>query len=61
MEKWAKEQLVDFLRENTDTFAWKPDDMPGIDLEIITHKLNVNPKVKSIQQKSEKFPREEMR
>ena len=40
-----KEQLVKFLRENIDVFAWSPYDAPGIDPNFICHHLNVNPSI----------------
>ena len=39
-----KKKLVQFLKENLDIFAWSHEDMPGISLEIIQHKLDVNHK-----------------
>ena len=38
-----KEKMVSFLRANQDVFAWKHEDMPGIDRKIIQHRLNINP------------------
>ena len=35
--------LVAFLKENQDVFAWSHEDMPGIDLSVMVHKLNVSP------------------
>ena len=43
-----KAKLVQFLKENLDVFAWSHEDMPGISLEIIQHKLNVNPDRKPV-------------
>ena len=40
-----KEQLVEFLRENVDVFAWSPYEAPGIDPSFIYHRLNVNPSI----------------
>jgi hypothetical protein len=39
----VKEDLVAFLRCNSDVFAWSHEDMLGIDLSVIVHKLNVDP------------------
>jgi hypothetical protein len=39
----VKEDLVAFLKCNSDVFAWSHEDMPGIDSSIIVHKLNVDP------------------
>ncbi|XP_025669835.1 uncharacterized protein [Arachis hypogaea] len=36
-----KEDLIKVLRENSGLFAWKASDMPGIDLDLMTHKLAV--------------------
>ena len=38
-----KEELVEFLKRNTDVFAWDACDAPGINLAFICHHLNVNP------------------
>jgi hypothetical protein len=38
----VKEDLVAFLRRNSDVFAWSHEDMPGIDPSVIVHKLNVD-------------------
>ena len=37
-----KEELVEFLKRNTDVFAWDACNAPGIDLAFICHHLNVN-------------------
>ena len=47
--------LVSFLRANTDVFAWKPADMPGVPWEKIEHSLNVSPTAKPIKQKLRRF------
>ena len=41
-------RLIRFLKENLDVFAWSHEDMPGISLEVIQHKLNVNPERKPV-------------
>ena len=38
-----KKELVQFLKENLDIFAWSHEDMPSIAAEVIQHRLNVNP------------------
>ena len=43
LEGKIKMDLIHFLRENIDVFPWSHDDMPGIDLSVITHSLNVSP------------------
>ena len=49
------DQLVSFLKEHKDVFAWSHEDMPGIDPAIIVHKLNVDPSHKPVIQKSRRF------
>ena len=51
MSSYTKKKLVQFLKENLDIFAWSHEDMPSISPEVIQHKLDVDPKKKSIQQR----------
>ena len=55
MEEKTKQDLIQFLRENIDVFAWSHEDMPGIDLGVITHRLNVYPSSKPVRQKKRVF------
>ena len=50
-----RRRLIDFLRLNSDCFAWSHLDMPGIDPEIIMHQLQVDPLHQLIRQKQRKF------
>ncbi|CAL2262907.1 unnamed protein product [Prunus armeniaca] len=50
-----KAELVAFLQNNKDVFAWSPSDMPGIDPQIICHRLHVNPAIKPVAQKRRNF------
>ncbi|KAI3759391.1 hypothetical protein L6452_07168 [Arctium lappa] len=43
------------LIEYADCFAWTHEDMVGIDPEVITHRLNVDPSFNPIKQNSRKF------
>ena len=47
--------LIHFLKQNKDVFAWKQEDMGGINPIIITHRLNVSPSFKPIKQKRRSF------
>ncbi|KAL0448979.1 UNVERIFIED_CONTAM: Polyprotein P3 [Sesamum latifolium] len=38
-----EEELVQFLKANSDVFAWTVQDLEGIDPGVMTHKLNLNP------------------
>ena len=40
-----REQLVEFLRENADVFAWSAYEASGIDTSFTCHHLNVNPSI----------------
>ena len=37
-----REELVEFLKQNIDVFAWNAYEAPRVDLEFIFHHLNVN-------------------
>ena len=47
--------LTHFLRQNKDVFAWKQEDMGGVDPAIITHRLNVSPSFKPVKKKRRSF------
>ena len=55
MEGKIKKDLIRFLRENIDVFAWSNEDMLGIDPNVITHRLNVHPSSKPMRQKKRVF------
>ena len=38
-----KVEMLLFLVQNVDVFAWSPYKVLGVDLEFIVHKLNVDP------------------
>ena len=38
-----------------EVFAWKQEDMGGVDPKVITHRLNVNPFFKPVKQKRRSF------
>ena len=40
-----REELVEFLKQNIDVFAWNTYEAPGVDPDFICHHLNVNPLV----------------
>jgi hypothetical protein len=44
-------ELILFLRKNSDIFAWKPYDCPGLDAEVVCHKLHINKALTPIKQK----------
>ena len=44
-----KKDLIHFLRENIDVFAWSHEDISGINPSVITHCLNVHPSSKPVR------------
>ena len=50
-----RQELTAFLRSNRDVFTWTHEDMPGIDLSVIVHRLNVSPSFPPIRQKKRVF------
>jgi hypothetical protein len=50
-----RDSIVEFLRENTDVFAWCHEDMHGISTKVIVHKLNANPSMHLVKQKRRVF------
>ena len=50
LAKGIRSSLIRFLNYNMEVFAWKQEDMGGVDPTVITHKLNVNPSCKPVKQ-----------
>ena len=46
----TKKEIISFLKDNLDVFAWSHEDMPGIPENIIQHHLNVDLEKKLVQQ-----------
>lgn len=51
LEESVKEKLVSMLREFSDVFAWSYKDMPGLDTEIVMHKLPLKEDCPPVKQK----------
>ena len=51
----SKEELIRFLKDNADLFAWSSADVPGIDPKIIEHSLGIHPDYKPVRQKKRSF------
>ena len=43
-----REELRTLVREYIDVFAWNYEDMPGLDPQVVMHRLNIKPDVKSV-------------
>ncbi|GAA0160548.1 hypothetical protein LIER_17082 [Lithospermum erythrorhizon] len=50
-----QKQLITLIREFEDVFAWRPEDMPGIDPAVALHKLYVDPGAHPMKQKKRLF------
>ncbi|GAV67748.1 hypothetical protein CFOL_v3_11252 [Cephalotus follicularis] len=50
-----KEELITFLRDNRDVFAWSAEEVPDISSEVMVHKLSVDPARPLIRQKKRNF------
>ena len=58
LAKDVRDLFIHFLKLNMEVFAWKQEDMGGIDPAVITHKLNISPSFKPIKQKRRSFASE---
>ena len=47
----ASQALTTFLTENRDVFTWSHENMPGINLSVMVHRLNVSHAFPPIHQK----------
>jgi len=47
----VKESIVELLREYSDIFAWSYKDMPGLDLDVVEHRLPLKPECPPVKQK----------
>ncbi|XP_072094128.1 uncharacterized protein [Arachis hypogaea] len=53
-----KGPLIEIIRANNDLFAWTPSDMPGLDPEVMSHRLAIKPKAKPVAQRRRKMSQE---
>ena len=51
MSVYIRDELLTLLREYQDIFAWSYQDMPSLSLDIVQHKIPMNPKCSSVKQK----------
>ncbi|XP_039012179.1 uncharacterized protein LOC120141335, partial [Hibiscus syriacus] len=47
----GRQDLIELLQEYKNVFAWSYEDMPGLDTELVVHKLPIKPECKPVQQK----------
>ena len=53
-----KVEMLLFLMQNVDVFAWSPYEVPGVDPEFIVHKLSVDPSFPPKKQKLRRAAKE---
>ena len=58
MKSQDKVEMLLFLMQNVDVFAWSLYEVPGVDPEFIVHKLNVDPSFPPKKQKPRKAAKE---
>ncbi|BFG25441.1 hypothetical protein CerSpe_117150 [Prunus speciosa] len=51
-------EFIQFLRQNSEVFAWSYNDMPGISPDVISHKLSISPAFKPVGQKRRSYDAE---
>ncbi|XP_015938706.1 uncharacterized protein LOC107464291 [Arachis duranensis] len=61
LDRDLKQRLIKLLRDNSDLFARKASDMPGIDPQLMSHKLSVHPGSRPVQQRRRKLGTERAR
>jgi len=57
-DKKTREAIIQLLFEFKDVFAWSYDDMPGLGVDLVVHKLPIHPDCPPVQQKQRKFKTE---
>jgi spore cortex formation protein SpoVR/YcgB (stage V sporulation) len=58
LDNKIESELIQFLRDNSDIFAWSVEDLLGVDRSIIEHILDVNKNHPPVKQKLHKLSEE---
>ncbi|GMH15081.1 hypothetical protein Nepgr_016922 [Nepenthes gracilis] len=53
-------ELIAFLQQNVNLFAWTPADMPEISAKVMVHKLGLDPGRKPVRQKRRNYSVEKL-
>ena len=51
LEVSVKQQLIQMLHDYVEIFAWSYEDMPGLDTDIVVHRLPTKEDYPSVKQK----------
>ena len=54
----TRDQIAKVIGRHLDAFAWSGSDMPGIDPDLLSHRLAMDPQVKPVRQRRRKFNEE---
>lgn len=49
--EYVKKRLVELLKEHVDVFVWSYQDIPGLDTNIVEHRLSLRPECPPMKQK----------
>ena len=50
----TRKELIDLLQDYNDVFAWSYQDMPGLDTDIMVHRLSLREECAPVKQKLRK-------
>ena len=53
-----REELVEFLKQNINVFAWNAYEAPGVDPKFVCYHLNVNPSIVPKKQPPQRLSKE---
>jgi len=51
LDPTVKKRIIELLEEYVDIFAWSYRDMPGLDTDIVVHRLPLKPECPLVKQK----------
>ncbi|XP_057501675.1 uncharacterized protein LOC130785510 [Actinidia eriantha] len=51
VKEWERTELIEFLKENIEVFAWTPYEILGINPNFIRHELNIMPEARPVKQR----------
>ncbi|CAA0819813.1 Unknown protein, partial [Striga hermonthica] len=55
LQEPLRSELISFLKQNSDVFSWKHENMKGIDPGVASHKLNLDRTIRPVVQKRRKL------
>lgn len=55
LDPYLRNGVIALLREYSDVFAWRPEDMLGLRENVVVHRLHLDPMKPSVKQKRRNF------